>query len=116
MTNHLAGHTTFTNGNELDLAVRQHLERNWRKTNRTDRAVFELIQSHSGPFLVAHLTQREMEEELGVSNSTIRRVIRKLIKLEMIRRIPYTEPDTQGPGANIYVILPVGTLHDADAG
>lgn len=115
MTNHLAGHTTFTSQQELDLAVRRHLEGKRHKTNRTDRAVFELIHSHSGSFLVAHLTQRKMEDELEVSNSTIRRAIRKLIELKMIRRVPFIEPETQGPGANIYVILPVGGLTDAVA-
>ncbi|MEK4025972.1 winged helix-turn-helix transcriptional regulator [Sporosarcina sp. FSL W7-1283] len=107
MTNYLAGHTRFMDQDELDQAVREHLERNWKSTNRTDRAVFELIHSQSGASLVAHLTQREMEEELKVSNSTVRRAIRKLIELGMIRRVPFIDPDTQGPGANIYVILPV---------
>ncbi|WP_342536810.1 hypothetical protein [Sporosarcina sp. FSL K6-3508] len=57
----------------------------------------------------------EMEDELDVSNSTIRRAIRKLIKLEMIRRVAFIEPQTLGPGANIYVILPVGGRTDAVA-
>ncbi|MBY0223869.1 hypothetical protein [Sporosarcina aquimarina] len=115
MANHLAGHTTFTSRQELDSAVRRHLKGKRHKTNRTDRTVFELIHSHSGPFLVAQLTQKQMEDELYVSNSTIRRTIRKLIKLEMIRRVAFIEPETQGPGANIYVILPAGAWNDVDA-
>lgn len=107
MTNYLAGHTQFMDRGELDLAVREHLEENWKKTNRTDRAIFELIHSQSGACMAAHLTRREMEEELEVSISTVRRAIRKLIGLGMIQRVPFIEPDTQGPGANIYVILPV---------
>ncbi len=108
MKNYLEGHTEFRNREEMELAAREHVKRNWQKLNRTDREVFELICSHSETYLAVHLTQREMEEELDVSNSTVRRVMRKLIELGMIKRVPFTQPDTQGPGANIYVILPVG--------
>ncbi|GKV67194.1 MULTISPECIES: winged helix-turn-helix transcriptional regulator [unclassified Sporosarcina] len=107
MLHYLEGHTEFNNREEMEFAVREHVRRNWQRLNRMDREVFELIRLNSGSYMAAHLTQREMEEELGVSNSTVRRVMRKLIELGMIRRIPFTEPETQGPGANIYVILPV---------
>src|SRR5690606_16663877 len=40
------------------------------------------------------------------SNATVRRAIRKLVKLEIIERIHYIRPVMSGLGANIYVIKP----------
>lgn len=108
MQDYLAGLAHCADADELERMVREQLEFHWRKLNRTDRLVFELIWKSAGDELVTHMTQRQMQEELKLSNSTIRRTIRKLMDLGMLRRIPYHEPDTQGPGANIYVVLPVG--------
>ena len=61
-------------------------------------------------YLAAHLKHETIETKLGLSNSTVRRAIRKLIKLRIIERIHYIRSVMIGLGANIYVILPVNDL------
>ncbi|MDV6379250.1 helix-turn-helix domain-containing protein [Sporosarcina sp. GW1-11] len=97
----------FTSKEELDRAIRQHLNDQWKAINKTDRLVLELIAKYSAEHLAAQMTHKVMEEELGVSNTTIRRTLRKLEKLKMIERIPYVKPTLNGLGPNIYVVLPV---------
>ncbi|MDV6379480.1 winged helix-turn-helix transcriptional regulator [Sporosarcina sp. GW1-11] len=108
MTHYVTKHARFTNQTELHRAVREHIDMHWRSINKTDRAVLELLHSCSATHLAAHISHQEIQTKLNMSNSTVRRTIRKLEKLQIIERITFVRPQSNGLGANIYVILPVG--------
>lgn len=91
---------------QLDQSARRHADKNCRELNKTDRAVLEMIRCYSVKYLAAHLKHETFEKKLGVSNSTVRRALRKLEKLGMIERISFIRPVMNGLGANIYIILP----------
>jgi len=52
------------------------------------------------------LKHNTIEKEIGKSNSTVRRSLRKLNQLGVIDRVHYIHPDVGGLGANIYAIKP----------
>ncbi|MEV9640589.1 hypothetical protein ABZ756_07805 [Mammaliicoccus sciuri] len=116
MTHYLSQYAKFQNKNEMDAATRKHVDLHWNAMNKTDRAVLELIRCYSVKYLAAHLKHETIETKLGLSNSTVRRAIRKLIKLQIIERIHYIRPVMSGLGANIYVILPVNDQGNLDRG
>ncbi|EGQ27226.1 hypothetical protein HMPREF9372_0913 [Sporosarcina newyorkensis 2681] len=116
MTHYLSQYAKFQNKNEMDAAARQHIDLHWNAMNKTDRAVLDMIRCYSVKYLSAHLKHETMETKLGLSNSTVRRAIRKLIKLQIIARIQYIRPVMSGLGANIYVILPVNDQGRLDSG
>ncbi|MDW0110926.1 hypothetical protein [Sporosarcina aquimarina] len=107
MTHYLFNYAKFNTKAEMDAAARQHTDIHWNAMNKTDRAVLEMIRCYSVKYLAAHLKHETIEKKLGLSNSTVRRAIRKLELLEIIGRIHYVRPVMSGLGANIYVILPV---------
>ncbi|PIC63447.1 hypothetical protein CSV79_11675 [Sporosarcina sp. P13] len=107
MTHYLSTYAKFTTKEQMDVAARKHLDIHFNAMNKTDRAVLEMIRCYSVKYLAAHLKHETMEKKLQVSNSTIRRSLRKLVKLEIIERIHFVRPVMNGMGANIYVILPV---------
>ncbi len=106
MTNHLSTYAYFTCTTKLSQAATQHMLANWRSMNQTDRIVLELILQHSVDHCVAHLPHRTLEKETGKSNATVRRAVRKLVKLEIIERRHYINPVIKGLGPNIYAIRP----------
>lgn len=107
MTHDLSRYARFTKTEEMDTAVLRHADIHRNAMNQTDRAVLEMIRCSSVTYLAAQLKHQTIETELGISNSTVRRALRKLGKLEIIERIHYVRPVMSGLGANIYVILPV---------
>ena len=104
---YLTKYAHFASKEALDEATNKHLARHWNDLNPTDRAVLQLIRQYSAKYGCAHLKVETLEKELGKSDATIRRVIRKLEKLQIMERIPFTRPVTSGLGANIYSILPI---------
>ncbi|MBD7909240.1 DeoR family transcriptional regulator [Sporosarcina gallistercoris] len=116
MTHYLSRYANFTKAEEMDAAAQQHVDIHWNAMNKTDRAVLEMIRYYSVKYLAAHLKHQTIETKLGVSNSTVRRALRKLEKLEIIERIHYVRPVMSGLGANIYAILPVVDQGKMDSG
>ena len=106
MTTYLADYAHFTNKDDMDQAVKQHIAAHWNAMNNTDRAVLDLIRCYSVKYGAAHLKHETMEKALKKSNATIRRAIRKLEKLGIIDRIHFIRPVMSGLGANIYAIKP----------
>lgn len=109
MTTYLTDYAHFTNKDDMDQAVKQHISANWNAMNDTDRAVLDMIRCYSVKYGAAHLKHETMEKSIGKSNATIRRAIRKLEKLDIIDRIHFIRPIMSGLGANIYAIKP---FHD----
>ncbi|WP_153732384.1 hypothetical protein [Sporosarcina obsidiansis] len=107
MTHYLSNYAKFQNKTEMDTAARQHVDMHWHAMNKTDRAILEMIRCYSVKYLAAHLKHQTIETKLSLSNSTVRRTLRKLEKLQIIERIHYIRPVMSGLGANIYRILPV---------
>ena len=106
MTNFLADYSYFTSKEEMNEAAWQHKKENWHKMNNTDRDVLDMIRRHSAKFGAAQLRHGLIEMDIGKSNATVRRSIRKLNQLEIIDRIHYIRPIMSGLGANIYAIKP----------
>ena len=107
MTHYLAMYAKLNSVEELNTEVRQHVEIHWNTLSKTDRRMLEMIRCESVKHLAAHMTHQQMQEKLNVSNTTVRRTIRKLEKLKIIERIIYTQCVTVGLGPNVYVVLPV---------
>ena len=107
MTNYLAQYAYFTNEYDLDEALSRHKQDHWRAMNNTDRDVLNIIYHYSMAFGAAHLKHDTIATELGKSNVTVRRAIRKLVKLGIIDRVHYIRPVLNGLGANIYAIRPI---------
>lgn len=116
MTHYLSRYAKFSSIEEMDAAASRHLDIHWNKVNKTDRAVLEMIRCYSVKYLAAHLKHETIEKKLNLSNSTVRRTLRKLEKLQIIERIHYVRPVMSGLGANIYVILPVDDQGNLDRG
>ena len=106
MTNYLAEYAYFTNEFDLDMALSGHKQDHWRAMNDTDRDVLNIIFHHSMEFGAAHLKHDTIAAAIGKSNVTVRRAIRKLVKLGIVDRIHYIRPTMNGLGANIYAIRP----------
>ncbi|WP_342514630.1 helix-turn-helix domain-containing protein [Sporosarcina sp. FSL K6-1522] len=106
MTTYLKDYAHFTNTHDMDEAARRHVIENWNEMNDADRAVLDVIRRYSLKYGAAHLKHDTMADNIGKSNVTVRRAIRKLEKLGIIERIHYIRPVMNGLGANIYTILP----------
>ncbi|WP_432355840.1 hypothetical protein [Sporosarcina sp. A2] len=106
MTHYLSQYAKFSTKEQMDTAARQHVDCHINAMNKTDLAVLEMIRCYSVKYLAAHLKHETIEKKLSLSNSTIRRTLRKLEKLQIIERIHFVRPVMSGLGANIYVILP----------
>ncbi|MBO1910093.1 helix-turn-helix domain-containing protein [Sporosarcina sp. 6E9] len=106
MTNYLAEYAYFTTEYDLEQALSVHKQDHWRAMNNTDRDVLNVIYRHSMEFGAAHLKHDTIATAIGKSNVTVRRSIRKLIKLGIVDRIHYIRPLKNGLGANIYAIRP----------
>jgi len=106
MNGYLGNYAHFTNKHDLDKAVKQHRDHNIHKLNDTNRDTLEIIRRHSVKSGTAHLKHDTIEKEIGKSNSTVRRSLRKLNQLGIIDRVHYIHPEIGGLGANIYAIKP----------
>ncbi|MCZ2259160.1 hypothetical protein [Sporosarcina sp. G11-34] len=106
MTTYLTDHAYFNNKNDMDEAVKQHVSAHSDNLNATDRAVLDTIRQYSITCGAAHLKHGTIESTVKKSNATVRRVIRKLERLDIIERIHYIRPVMSGLGANIYVVKP----------
>lgn len=117
MTHYLKNYSKFNTIAEMDAAAELHLSLHWDNLTKSDRQVLDVIRRYSVKYGAAHLKHGTMEEATGKSNVTVRRAIRKLVKLEIIEKIHYIRPVMSGLGANIYIILPFvdqGKMNDRD--
>lgn len=106
MTNYLAEYAYLTDGFDLDRAANEHKLNHWRAMNNSDHDVLNVIHYYSEEFGAAHLKHDTIAAAIGKSNVTVRRAIRKLVKLGIIDRVHYIRPAMNGLGANIYAIRP----------
>ncbi|WP_432357012.1 hypothetical protein [Sporosarcina sp. UB5] len=117
MTHYLANYARFNTTAEMDAAAEQHLLLHWDELTKSDRQVLDVIRRYSVKYGAAHLKHVTIEEATGKSNVTVRRAIRKLVKLDIIEKVHYIRPVMSGLGANIYIILPFddqGKMNDRD--
>lgn len=106
MRNYLPKYRYFTDVKKITAVVEQHLHEHHRLLTNTETAVLAVIYRYSIPDGAAHLRHATIEKEVGKSNTTVRRAIRKLEMLGIIERIHYVRPVMNGLGGNIYVIQP----------
>lgn len=117
MTLYLKQYSRFTTIAEMDAATEQHLLLHWDELTKSDRQVLNIIRRYSVKYGAAHLKHGTIEDATGKSNVTVRRAIRKLVKLGIIEKIHTIRPVMSGLGANIYIILPFddhGKMNDRD--
>ena len=117
MTHYLTDYARFNTTAEMDAAAEQHLLLHWDELTKSDRQVLDVIRRYSVKYGAAHLKHGTIEEATGKSNVTVRRAIRKLVKLAIIEKVHYIRPVMSGLGANIYIILPFddqGKMNDRD--
>jgi DNA-binding transcriptional ArsR family regulator len=110
MTNYLAKYAYFTNESDIYKAVSEHKQEHWRTMNNTDRDILDVIRRYSMKSGAAHLKHDTIAEAIDKAIPTVRRAIRKLVKLGIIDRVHYIRPVLNGLGANIYVIRPFDDL------
>ena len=106
MTHYLKEYSRFTTIAEMDAAAEQYLMKHWDELTKSDRQVLDVIRRHSVKYGAAHLKHGTIETAVGKSNATVRRAIRKLVKLGIIEKVHFIRPVMSGLGANIYIILP----------
>jgi hypothetical protein len=117
MTHYLKNYSKFDTIAEMDAAAEQHLSLHWDNLTKSDRQVLDVIRRYSVKYGAAHVKHGTIEDVTGKSNVTVRRAIRKLVKLEIIEKVHYIRPVMSGLGANIYIILPFddqGKMNDRD--
>ena len=105
--NYLADHQTFTTKHELNEAVNEHITANNHELNATDRDVLLAISRHAVKFPgAAHLKAETLARIVSKSTITVRRAIKKLVRLQIIEKRPFIRKVKKGSGANLLLILP----------
>ncbi|KRT92243.1 helix-turn-helix domain-containing protein [Bacillus paralicheniformis] len=107
---YLAEHQTFDSTAELNTAVYEHIKRNTYELNDTDRLTLKTIARYAVKFAgAAHLKAETLADLIGKSVKTARRAVNKLASLSIVQKVATTRKINGGKGANIIVILPVGS-------
>src|SRR5690625_2210095 len=103
---YLSDYSTFDNTQELNEATNDHLQRNRYELNETDRSVLITLSQYAVKYNgVAHLKLSTLADIIEKSESTVRRAIRKLSKLNVIKSQSFMRRVSGGNGANIYIVL-----------
>lgn len=106
MTICLQHYSKFTTTEEIDTAATLHASRHAKALTNSDSKVLDVIRLHAVDNGVAQLNYKTFQDETGKSNATVRRGIRKLVKLGIIKKVHFIQPVVMGLGANIYILLP----------
>lgn len=108
---YLKKYSLFDSSSEFNEAVSEHIERCNKELNETDRDVLIMLSRYSIKYNgVAHLKVETISNALNKSKRTAQRVIRKLEKLQIIKRESFFRRITGGNGANVYVFLPSNVM------
>jgi len=107
---YLSEYQVFENSQELNVHMKQHINRYRYDLNKTQVAVLNFIARYSVKYAGAsHLKTETIEQGTGKSKRTIQRVLSVLKSLRILEVIPTTRSKSGGKGANIYRILPFDT-------
>nr|WGD77803.1 helix-turn-helix domain-containing protein [Bacillus subtilis] len=107
---YLAEHQTFDSTAQLNEAVYEHIKRNTYELNDTDRQALKMIARYAVKFSgEAHLKAETLAGLIDKSVKTARRALNKLAGLGIVKKVATTRKINGGKGANIIVILPVGS-------
>lgn len=102
--NYLAQYRTHQNVTDLNLSVKVHLYHNYDKLTKSDKLVLTCLAQHSLQHVgVCHLKTSTIAEEIGKSDSTVKRSIKRLSEIGIIQ-IVNTSKMNGIKGANIYRI------------
>jgi DNA-binding Lrp family transcriptional regulator len=104
---YLDDYKTFESKAELNNAIYLHIRNNTHVLNETDRAVLKMVARYAVKYYgAAHLKAATIADYVGKSEKTVRRVVNKLVALEIIEKYATLRKINGGKGANILVILP----------
>lgn len=108
---YLKEYSLFESTSKFNEAVSEHLDRCSKELNETDRDVLIMLSRYSIKYDgVAHLKVETISNALNKSKRTVQRAIRKLEKLQIIKRESFIRRITGGNGANVYVFLPSNVM------
>lgn len=101
---YLAQYRTHQTVTGLDLSVKEHLYHNYDKLTKSDKQVLTCLAQHSLQHVGAcHLKTCTIAEEIGKSDSTVKRSIKRLSEMDIIG-VVNTSKMNGIKGANIYRI------------
>lgn len=101
---YLAQYRTHQTVTELDSSVKEHIYNNFDKLTKSDKAALSCLATHSLQHVGAcHLKTSTIAEEIGKSESTVKRSIKRLSEIGIIE-IVNTSKMNGIKGANIYRI------------
>jgi len=103
---YLAEHKTFQSVEDMDLNVKQHIDKYRLDLTTSERAIVFMIAGRSLMYPGAsHLKAETIADNTSTSRSTVMRGIKKLISLKIIEKVTQTKLNGI-KGASIYKILP----------
>lgn len=93
----------------MESHIQQHIKENNNKLNDTDRSVLSVLAKYARKYPgAAHLKVDTICKLVNKSEATVRRTLRKLERLQLIKKIPTIREILKGFDANIIVLLPFG--------
>lgn len=103
---YLSEHATFKSVEDMDLNVKQHIDKYRLDLTTSERAIVFMIAGRSLMYPGAsHLKAETIADKTDTSRSTVMRGIKKLISLKIIEKVTQTKLNGI-KGASIYKILP----------
>lgn len=93
----------FRDKKEMDEAVTKYRQTIGYKLNKTDNRILSYMQQYAVRYTgVFYQLIQTMANKLGVSESTVKRALRKLTLLGIVKRIPTIRKKKGGKGATIF--------------
>lgn len=108
MKYYLEEYKQFETVTDLNNAVSDHLNRCKYEINETDRDVLMMLAQYAVKYAgVAHLKIKTIADKVNKGESTVRRILNKLVKLEIIKKQSFFRKVKGGFGANLFIFLPM---------
>lgn len=99
----LIPHVLFKNKQQMDEEITKHRQSIGYHLNKTDNKILTYMQAHAVRYTgVFYQLVETIANKTGVSVSTVKRVLAKLTKLNIVKRIPTIREKQGGKGATIF--------------
>ena len=99
----LIPHVLFKNKQQMDEEITKHRQSIGYHLNKTDNKILAYMQAHAVRYTgVFYQLVETIANKTGVSTSTVKRVLAKLTKLNIVKRIPTMREKQGGKGATIF--------------
>lgn len=99
----LIPHVLFKNKQQMDEEITKHRQSIGYHLNKTDNKILTYMQAHAVRYTgVFYQLTETIAKKTGVSVSTVKRVLAKLTRLNIVKRIPTIREKQGGKGATIF--------------